>query len=280
MVKTVSNNSDINDISQLHDFFEARALKAAYDLDSWKNFQGNILKYFEKLFGEYMDHIEKDWNITLPGEKPPNMIFKKCVHAAKTEARKLGESVIVALELYLQGSVYQAQERLFSTLNNNKTLNRVKGELEMEDEPYRLFRIRVSDNTSEIQTRKDLFHVPFSLRNKIGTNRYSIPGYPCLYFSSSIYACWEEMGRPPFHKIVLARIEPQMTNGEQQLLYLQQAPLQWYEYLEKKIQSKKELSPSAFDGFTTFLIHWPLQLACAIPSRNSGALFHDEYIIP
>jgi len=268
-----------NDVYQLHGFFEVRALTAAYNLDTWKNFQGNILKYLKELFDEYLKHIEKDWNIALPGDKAPNMIFRERVHAAKTKAKNISESVIDALGLYLQGSTHQAQECLFSTLDGNIMLDHVKKDLEPNNAPYRLFRIRVSDNTSEIQARKDMFHVPFTLRHKIGTNRYSIPGYPCLYLSSSIYTCWEEMGRPPFHKIVLARFEPHITD-KQPIFYLHHAPLQWREYLENKIHSDKDISPFAFDEFTSYLIHWPLQLACAIPLRNSGALFHEEYIIP
>ena len=274
MVKAVPNT-----VSLLHNFFDTQALKAAYHLDTWQDFQGDILAYLKKLFNEYLKHIGKTWNIALPGDKAPAMIFKKCVKVAKTDASKLSEAIVDALELYLHGSVYQAQERLFSTLDETITLNQVVGELEFDDQANRLFRIRVSDDTSKIQARKDIFHVPFSLRHQIGTNRFSIPGYPCLYFSSSIYTCWEEMGRPPFHKIMLARFASR-SKGTQPILYLNVAPLQWRELLEDRIQTQKPLSSSAFNGFTTYLIHWPLQLACAIPVRKHGAIFHEEYIIP
>jgi len=264
----------------IHDFFEAPALKAAYNLDMWKNFKGkSIQTYLKKLFDEYLKHLEKDWNITLPEGKAPTKNFMESVHAAKTGANKLGKAIVNALKFYLQGSVYRAQECLFSALDETITLNQVVGELGFDDQANRLFRIRVSDNTSEIQARKDIFHVPFSRRHLIGTNRYSIPGYPCLYFSSSIYTCWEEMGRPPFHKIMLARFAS-LSKDTQPILYLNVAPLQWQEHLEDRIQTLTPLSPSAVDGFITYLIHWPLQLACAIPVRKHGAIFHEEYIIP
>lgn len=38
----------------------------------------------------------------------------------------------------------------------------------------------------------DLFHVPFEKRGKIGVNRFSVIGYPCLYLASSINCCIKE----------------------------------------------------------------------------------------
>ena len=52
--------------------------------------------------------------------------------------------------------------------------------------------------------RNDLFHIPFELRHMVATQRYSMPGLPCLYLAGSIYTCWEEMGRPPLHELQCA----------------------------------------------------------------------------
>ncbi len=41
----------------------------------------------------------------------------------------------------------------------------------------------------------ELYHIPFTKRYLMGTYRYSIPGYPSLYTSSSVYCSWEEMSR-------------------------------------------------------------------------------------
>lgn len=44
----------------------------------------------------------------------------------------------------------------------------------------------------------EMFHIPYDKRNKIGNQRYSISGLPCLYLGASTYVCWEEMERNDF----------------------------------------------------------------------------------
>jgi hypothetical protein len=55
--------------------------------------------------------------------------------------------------------------------------------------------------------RADLFHVPFEERGKVGSQRYSIPGLPCLYISNSVYLAWEELERLPISSLHLCRIK-------------------------------------------------------------------------
>ncbi len=68
-----------------------------------------------------------------------------------------------------------------------------------------LYRVRCSD--SELSERKDMFHIPFHLRHLVGTQRYSIAGLPCLYLGTSIYVCWQEMGKPDLNKMYLSRFK-------------------------------------------------------------------------
>ncbi len=51
------------------------------------------------------------------------------------------------------------------------------------------YRMRVCDLRKEIK-RKELFHIPFEKIRQIKTQRYSSPGYPCLYLGVSLYGCW------------------------------------------------------------------------------------------
>ena len=50
-----------------------------------------------------------------------------------------------------------------------------------------------------------MFHIPFNKRGKVETQRYSAPGYPCLYLGSSVNACWEELGQPRFDDMMVSR---------------------------------------------------------------------------
>lgn len=54
---------------------------------------------------------------------------------------------------------------------------------------------------------RDMFHIPLDKRGIVKTQRYSILGYPCLYLGCSVYACWEEMRRPPLDTCMVSRFE-------------------------------------------------------------------------
>ncbi len=58
-----------------------------------------------------------------------------------------------------------------------------------------LYRLRSTDEDLS-DNPLGLFHVPYSLRERIGTERYSIPGFPCLYLGGSIGLCWHECNQP------------------------------------------------------------------------------------
>lgn len=60
---------------------------------------------------------------------------------------------------------------------------------------FLFFRARTGDIENE-NKENVLKHTPFDMISKIGSNRFSIPGQPCLYLGSTSYACWIEMGKP------------------------------------------------------------------------------------
>ena len=47
--------------------------------------------------------------------------------------------------------------------------------------------------TKKTSTPEEMFHVPLEQRYKVGTQRYSFPGLPCLYMGSSVDVCMEEL---------------------------------------------------------------------------------------
>lgn len=62
-----------------------------------------------------------------------------------------------------------------------------------------LMRLRYSE--SDLQYRKDIFHIPSSLRHRIAQQRYSIPGVPCLYLSGCAFTAWLELNKPNFSNL-------------------------------------------------------------------------------
>ena len=59
-----------------------------------------------------------------------------------------------------------------------------------------LFRVVDVENAA-VPNRKRVFHVPFSMRSKMSTQRYSIPGFPCLYLGTSVELCCMELNKDP-----------------------------------------------------------------------------------
>lgn len=123
----------------------------------------------------------------------------------------------------------------------------------------KLFRTRLGEPSKKFD-RKDLFHIPFDLRGRISTQRFSIPGFPCLYLSNSVYLNWEELQQPEFNKMHCCRFE---NTRELKLLDLT------YNFDIPNIEN-----------IDNYLILFPLKAACAVKVFNINDSFKSEYIIP
>lgn len=129
---------------------------------------------------------------------------------------------------------------------------------EFDSETF-LYRMRVCDIRKDI-ARKELFHIPFSQIRNIKTQRYSTPGYPCLYLARSIYGCWEEMHRPSVDSTLVSVFKAQNNFG----------------LVDLRIPTKER-----FEQFKDFYISFfPLIIACSIPVLKADSVFKPEYIIP
>ena len=121
----------------------------------------------------------------------------------KPLAQAAAESVIAAVDLSLRGKQADAYSTLCKLvvplreqLDRLSSASRI-GLTYKELHRPGFFRARKISRLTR-PTRRDLFHVPFEEREKLASQRYSIPGVPCLYLGSSAYVCWEELGRPEF----------------------------------------------------------------------------------
>ena len=115
---------------------------------------------------------------------------------------------------------------------------------------------------------KELFHIPFSKRGKVSTQRFSVPGFPCLYLSESIYGCWEEMGRPSFDSCMVSRLEN--TRG----FYVVDLRMPQKKYWMQKNLFQRQ------NYIFNMLSKFPLVLSCMVRVNDERASFKPEYIIP
>lgn len=130
-----------------------------------------------------------------------------------------------------------------------------------------LYRMRVCDMRRDIQ-RKELFHIPFEQKRIIKTQRYSTPGYPCLYLARSIYSCWEEMHRPPINSTLVSLFKAREE-------YANDNNLQ-FNLVDLRIPSE-DLFEKNEKFYVSFL---PVIIACTIPVDNQSDIFKPEYILP
>lgn len=78
-----------------------------------------------------------------------------------------------------------------------------EGKLKSIEIPTIWFRARIFED-KQGHTFEEMFHIPLNMREIVNTQRYSAPGYPCLYMGNTIYSCWEEMHRPRFDDLMFS----------------------------------------------------------------------------
>ncbi len=139
-----------------------------------------------------------------------------------------------------------------------------------------LYRARVGNNIP--YSKGGMFHLPFPKREYASTQRFSIPGLPCLYLSNSIYVCWEELNRPSINKLQVSRF--QQENFNLNILNLSMTANQIK--ISCKLNAGQETSSKYDYDFIAFwfLITWPLSFICSLTVTNEDAPFKHEYIFP
>lgn len=148
-----------------------------------------------------------------------------------------------------------------------------------------LFRVCGGKDEDRGCQRKRVFHVPYTIREKVSTNRYSIPGFPCLYLGTSLRLCCEEIGYEPSgstEKLFFASrftLQPEQVhfrvvdlgNKPQDMLKLPQ---------NEKDDPYFRMVASQSDARINYLLWYPLISCCAFVRKKRGETFAPEYIIP
>lgn len=147
-----------------------------------------------------------------------------------------------------------------------------------DEKHYFCYRAQKSDD-STLYSKQRMFHCPFEKRHKISTKRYSIPGFPCLYLSDSIHACWEELGRPNIETMQVVRFNVR----KYRFLEMSMTPkfiAELYKIGIEKINDKELF----FDNVLYLIMTWPLMAVCSIkvsPNESNDSIrFIPEYVFP
>lgn len=198
---------------------------------------------------------------------------------------KFCATLVQSLNTYYNGHPARAYSEFEEGMKLIETFLFPKRVLSNSSDTIPLFRARVGSNRQ--YERKEMFHMPFELRNHVTTQRFSIPGLPCLYLSNSSYVCWEELKRPDIFKLQISRYR--LDNKKFKLLDLSMTPYSLLKMLElttseeflKDIKQEQQYAIDGWDFLTlSYLMKWPLIAACSIKVKEQNASFKPEYIFP
>lgn len=178
----------------------------------------------------WVEHINKVNNIIQRLNDIAMTSFKGLPSSAYTKFKKL---------------IKQYQENLiFHTVSRNS----------------HFYRMRVFEKQRTDISYTEMFHIPLTKRRIVKTQRFSTPGYPCLYLGTSIYSCWEEMHRPFMDNCWVSHLR----NVEELQL------------LDLRFPSEECFK----DNFQKYIYIFPFIISCMIPVKNSEDIYKPEYIIP
>lgn len=235
----------------------------------------DFIEYLEDCFITYISGLESICSATLE-----TVITKKDLELVKD----LCNGITNSLKEYYKGFPSKAfkefQRVLIKNVSKPNHFNDIKT-LQNFDNEF-LYKMRVG--TDHVFTSKEMFHIPLELRGIVSTNRYSIPGLPCIYLGSSPLTCWEELNKPDLNTVQTSVFK----SDDISYIDLSTPPVAFIEKIIKKFDDfgtimKKRLFADMLNEpneVNSYLIIWPLMAACSVRVKYTTNTFKPEYIIP
>ena len=214
-----------------------------------KHDSDDFITEVKRAYKEYFDDVSNLGADTFGGEELKNTI----VQDVKVRIR----NIILVLERYLDGCHSEAYQLLKGQIMKPNgfldidVINKGKGD----------YFYRARNNDGCVHSFEDMFHIPNNKRGIVKTERFSAPGYPCLYLGNTVYDCWEEMGRPSFEELFFSGFR--VVNDF--MLYDLRKP--------NKVAFEKENLPKTLRRLVYII-------ACQFKVLHKEQPFKPEYIIP
>jgi hypothetical protein len=185
----------------------------------------------------------------------------------KRRMATLIQGIISTLDIYYAGDPSRAFAELARALREVNVSSFLNKELELLANTD-LYRIRTC-NRNYALSKHELFHIPFQLRSRVNTQRFSIPGLPSLYVANSIYVAWEELKRPPQSEIQACRL---VNKNTMRMLDLTTD-------IYARNQHFIDNTSHGWEPLYRVMV-WPLVAACSFKVQNPDDPFKPEYVIP
>lgn len=272
-------------------------------IDNDFQYKEKLKEYFQK-YNEWMDNFitnELPLALSSSGRKDlqPNW------DAERTEIISIEEGILAAIDDYYSGQIFAAQSKVYGIMEkliSSDELNFLVSDIDrsystrlvapfpdlhhpiidnknayerMEKVPLSFFRGR----TEYVEDRAKMLHIPLNRRDKVTTQRFSVPGTPCLYLGTSSCNIWRELGRPSFDKFNVStlRLKSLPERGIIKILNLT-ASLHFVLGLIA-IPTQEVITEKTIKLLLLQLQIWPVVCATSFKVKKSAGFFHSEYII-
>ena len=216
----------------------------------------NSLYLEDNIEDDYIDRIKKQQQLLL--DIVANSMLDQSIDVGKINF--IYDKAISSIDAYLKGDVSMAITHIASILEqkDNGKFVYLRHSTFFNRQEVIGYRTRKNE-TYDLFSKEEMMHIPNHKRYLINNQRYSLSGYPCLYFGASIYVCWEELYRPNIDKFNVTCIR------NEELIQFADLTLP---YFNADNFNKEYLYTSIFPWL------------CSFKARHKGSAFIEEYIIP
>lgn len=186
------------------------------------------------------------------------------------------KSILSAVNSYYSGDLRKAQDIIQELIRECVSYSYVVTNVNecpayAWSKEIQFFRARLAEDVMDFPA-DEMLHIPFNKREKVGSERFSIPGLPCLYLGNSSYACWIEMGCPADHKFNVA---PVKLDNTQKVFNLCVGIRDLFQF-----EDADESEPDIADDIHNVLRALVMEIATSFIVEQEGRQFKSEYIIP
>ena len=205
---------------------------------------------------------------------------QQCAYIPANEAntiKKHIDGLLYSLRLFLSGNPYAAYEHFCTAMDLVKEHLRYS---KIGTDP-RFFGCsvsyyRVQKLDSKPFNYKQMLHVPYNLRNIIPAYRFSMPGIPCTYMSTSPEVAWCEAGMPDEYQLA----EYSVNDSSGNLLALDINLQDVYSSIRSKAEKSQDSYFDVWEKISQIIYSLPIIAFCSVVKKHDNAKFNEEYIIP
>ncbi len=234
--------------------------------------------YLRDYYDNYLNILEKA--LTKNKNREMRFEFYDLIYSNLGEIQNISDRLIDVFDNYDQAdmpNLYSMFDDLINDMYNYGQLYTRIISYNHKGILPRLYRIR---GGSSDYSREDIFHIPFSKRELIQPYRYSIAGYPCIYLATSIELCWFECGMPKQFSVCEYEFSPTKKQEELSLIDFTIQPLDLIAIFKAWIAKNPDNLDEIERHFLTYILSFPLRVACSLSVENRSCSYIEEYLIP